>query len=496
MARPRVSQAGGERGQQREVGGREIVDERKRVDQVLVPDLHVGGRLGGARHVAERAVRLVDDERPQAWADRTFQIAPKALGPLAPRSHSRHATILPVDERPPSGSGGRASSGSAIVRGPSGSRYASAGGHPRCAMRCERWQSVLRLHRACQLALARHTGPPLDRASRCHCRMSAMRLREIRVGCFGGGTGLPSLLGGLKTNPWLDVNAVVTMFDSGGSSGVLRDELGVLPPGDILRCALALARNESEARRVLLSRLPDARARPPVRSHRRQPPALDDGALQRRLPRGHRRPARAARLPRPRLAGERRAGVGVRRVRATARRRAARWRWTPSRARAGPSAGSGSTRRRGSTRSLADAIGGFEAIIIGPGSFYTSLMPPLLVEGMVQALAPGQRPGHPGGQPADRGPRHERVHRGRRGRLDRFDAIGRPVDVVVVNTARPSAETLARYAAEHKHPLPLGDVPSCCEVVEGEFWHGEIARHARRRLSYAVWSVVSRRLLQ
>ena len=46
------------------------------------------------------------------------------------------------------------------------------------------------------------------------------------------------------------------MFDSGGSSGVLRDELGVLPPGDVLKCALALARNESEARRVLLSRLP------------------------------------------------------------------------------------------------------------------------------------------------------------------------------------------------------------------------------------------------
>ena len=83
-----------------------------------------------------------------------------------------------------------------------------------------------------------------------------MQLRELNVGCFGGGTGLPSLLGGLKSNPWLRLNAVVTMFDSGGSSGQLRDELGVLPPGDVLKCALALARNEGEARRVLLSRLP------------------------------------------------------------------------------------------------------------------------------------------------------------------------------------------------------------------------------------------------
>ena len=58
-----------------------------------------------------------------------------------------------------------------------------------------------------------------------------MQLRELNIGCVGGGTGLPSLLGGLKTNPWLTLNAVVTMFDSGGSSGQLRDELGVLPPG-------------------------------------------------------------------------------------------------------------------------------------------------------------------------------------------------------------------------------------------------------------------------
>src|SRR3979409_2641489 len=83
-----------------------------------------------------------------------------------------------------------------------------------------------------------------------------MKLRTFNVGVFDAGTGRPSLLGGLKTNPWLIVNAVVTMFDSGGSSGVLRDQLGVLPPGDVLQCALALGRNEREARRGRLSRLP------------------------------------------------------------------------------------------------------------------------------------------------------------------------------------------------------------------------------------------------
>ncbi len=75
------------------------------------------------------------------------------------------------------------------------------------------------------------------------------------------------------------------------------------------------------------------------------------------------------------------------------------------------------------------------------------------------------------------------------------DAIGRPVDVVVVNTATPSEETLRRYAAEEKRPLEIGPVPASCEVVEGPFWVGDIARHARRRLAYAIWSVIAQRLL-
>jgi hypothetical protein len=73
------------------------------------------------------------------------------------------------------------------------------------------------------------------------------------------------------------------------------------------------------------------------------------------------------------------------------------------------------------------------------------------------------------------------------------DAIGRPVDVVIVNSARPPGAALARYAAEHKAPLELGDMPSGCEVVSGPFWCGEIARHDRRRLAQAIWAVLARR---
>ena len=61
-----------------------------------------------------------------------------------------------------------------------------------------------------------------------------------KVVTIGGGTGSYAVLRGLKEFP-LDITAVVSMFDSGGSSGVLRDEFGVLPPGDIRRCLVALS---------------------------------------------------------------------------------------------------------------------------------------------------------------------------------------------------------------------------------------------------------------
>lgn len=66
-----------------------------------------------------------------------------------------------------------------------------------------------------------------------------MAKRAIRVVCIGGGTGLSTLLRGLKK--YYEPTAIVTMADSGGHSGRLRDELGMLPPGDVRACLVALA---------------------------------------------------------------------------------------------------------------------------------------------------------------------------------------------------------------------------------------------------------------
>jgi uncharacterized cofD-like protein len=66
------------------------------------------------------------------------------------------------------------------------------------------------------------------------------RIEDSRVVAFGGGTGLPVLLRGLRDRVG-DLAAVVTVADDGGSSGRLRQELGVAPPGDVRNCLVALA---------------------------------------------------------------------------------------------------------------------------------------------------------------------------------------------------------------------------------------------------------------
>ena len=64
--------------------------------------------------------------------------------------------------------------------------------------------------------------------------------RGPRVVALGGGHGLSTLLRGLKDR-YCDLTAIVTVADDGGSSGVLRRETGILPPGDLRRCIAALA---------------------------------------------------------------------------------------------------------------------------------------------------------------------------------------------------------------------------------------------------------------
>jgi len=69
-----------------------------------------------------------------------------------------------------------------------------------------------------------------------------MSKKTKKIVCIGGGTGVSMILSGLKKYP-VDLTAIVTMFDSGGSSGKLRRELGVLPIGDIRQSLISTADN-------------------------------------------------------------------------------------------------------------------------------------------------------------------------------------------------------------------------------------------------------------
>jgi len=267
----------------------------------------------------------------------------------------------------------------------------------------------------------------------------------------------------------------------------------VLPPGDVLKCALALARNEREARRVLLSRLPTL-------EHERLGGHTGGNLLLSMM---------------EQYTGDFLAGVdGLRSLLGCVGRV---WPVSVEQASVCAEYGDGSRTRgevevdaaqlvgQGITRlwldpevrlhpAAAAAIPQFDAAVIGPGSFYTSLMPIFLVQGAPEAIRQVKGPiilvanlltegrGMSGFSAGDAVRRLS-------------ETIGRPIDVAIVNTARPSPATLERYAREHKAPMEIGTLPAECEVVAGEFWCGEIARHDRHRLAQAVWAVLARRLL-
>jgi len=84
-------------------------------------------------------------------------------------------------------------------------------------------------------------------------------MTTIKIATIGGGSGQFALLAGLRSLQGIDITAIVSMVDSGGSTGRLRDELGILPPGDILKCILALSPHRDIVRSLFLKRFKNDR---------------------------------------------------------------------------------------------------------------------------------------------------------------------------------------------------------------------------------------------
>ncbi len=82
--------------------------------------------------------------------------------------------------------------------------------------------------------------------------------KRPKIVVIGGGTGLSVLLRGLKDHT-SNITAIVTVADDGGGSGVLREDLGMLPPGDIRSCIIALANTEPTMEKLLQYRFEEGK---------------------------------------------------------------------------------------------------------------------------------------------------------------------------------------------------------------------------------------------
>ena len=197
---------------------------------------------------------------------------------------------------------------------------------------------------------------------------------------IGGGTGLSMLIHGLKSYT-TNITAVVTVADDGGSSGRLREEFGMLPPGDIRNCLVALADAEPLMQQLFQYRFATDSA---LHGHNFGNLFLTamtqiTGDFQKAIQasskvlaiRGHVVPSTASKV---RLVAEHDDGtvtVGESRISQAP---------IPIRRLYLEPAGAVPTQE------ALTAIREADAIILGPGSLYTSIIPNLLVEGFVEAI--------------------------------------------------------------------------------------------------------------
>jgi uncharacterized cofD-like protein len=313
--------------------------------------------------------------------------------------------------------------------------------------------------------------------------------RGPKIVVLGGGTGLSTLLRGLKKIS-TNLTAIVTVFDDGGSSGRLRREQGILPPGDIRNCLVALAEAEP-----LLTKL---------FTHRFKGGDLDGhsfgnlfiasmvqvtGDLETALKecskvlaiRGRVLPTTLRDVT---LCAEMSDGTMVEGESAITR--------------------AGGTIRRvflkpdrvPPLQDALDAIADADLVVLGPGSLYTSVLPNLLVDGIVGALRRSRalkvyvcnvmtQQGETRGLRASE---HARVL---------LEQVGRGLfDYVLVNTRRPrNQELLARYSQEGAEPVEpdvdairaLGLRP----VSEDLISEVELVRHDPRKITTVLLQLLA-----
>jgi uncharacterized cofD-like protein len=325
----------------------------------------------------------------------------------------------------------------------------------------------------------------------------------LRVVAIGGGTGLSTLLRGLKRHtqsPWhaapatdspeipaaiSDLAAIVTVTDDGGSSGRLRRDMNMLPPGDLRNCMVALSEDEHLLSRLFQYRFDSGEG---LEGHSfgnlflaGLTAVTGDFALavktssQILATRGHLYPATNSNVTLAALMDDGSTVLGETKITAS-KRRIVRLMLKPERVAALPEA--------------VEAILGADLITLGPGSLYTSLITNLLVEGIAESLA------------AAHGVRvficnlmtqsNESLHLTASQHIERiYEHSGAAIfDYALVNVAPVPEKARQRYAAEGAEPI-VADIDQIerlgVRCITGDFLRAEdVLRHDYERVADAL----------
>ena len=317
--------------------------------------------------------------------------------------------------------------------------------------------------------------------------------RSVRVVALGGGTGLSMVLRGLKEyvasskkeqvgRPISDLAAVVTVTDDGGSSGRLRREYRVLPPGDIRNCMVALSKDEHLLGKLFQYRFPAGRG---LAGHSFGnlfltaltnvtgdfPEAVRVSARVLAI-RGRIFPSTAQNVTLEAELEDGRTVHGETNI-SRSRKSIREVRLVPRRVRPLPE--------------VLEAIASADLILVGPGSLYTSIIPNLLIQKVAQAIKRSRATcvyiANLMTQPGET--QHYSV-------ADHIRAIyehtGKDLfDFVVINRSRVPSRLLRRYRAQSAEPVdPSFDKLDRMRLryVTGDLLnHRGVVRHDQRRLA-------------
>jgi uncharacterized cofD-like protein len=319
----------------------------------------------------------------------------------------------------------------------------------------------------------------------------------IKLVAIGGGTGLSTLLSGMKpylkpeANPPISLTAIVTVTDDGNSSGRLRGEFSVLPPGDIRNCLVALADDDASMTRLFRHRFPGvgdlgghALGNLIILALNQMSGSFLTAIEQARgilginaevLPSTLDRVDLVARIGSRTVRGQ----VAIKSVNAPIRELSL----TPPDARGLPAA--------------IEAIEDADVITLGPGSLFTSVVANLLIKDIYQALSVS---------------RAKKIYIGNvmteYDETDGFDAVDHifqllqyapelKLDYGLFNSAPISPQMLEKYAVERAAPLippvslpaALGDLQIVAAPLATE---SGAVRHDPARLMNAIFSICSR----